>query len=85
MLSKRLDRLEAIVKPDGQPANIPLPELISKVETALELPAGSLPRTAEEAWAAGYDNMAGALAFVLGCSIAELKECLTHENYHGSN
>lgn len=77
-ITGRIERLEAAIKTDGGTlADITLPELIDHIETACELPPGSLPRTAEEAYASGYSCMAEAVSMALGMTIKEFRAWLT--------
>lgn len=76
-LKDRLTRLEALTgpaEPEEKPAT--LAELVERVEEAFELPAGSLPRTPEEATARGHDSMSAAVADALGITNRELFEML---------
>lgn len=74
----RLDKLAAALRlqNNSQSKSVSLPEIMAKAESVLELPAGSLSRTPEEAYTKGFESMAGELAACLGMTSQELKEFL---------
>lgn len=77
----RIERLERISQPGARNPlpEMELPELLSHIENTLELEPGSLPRSAEEASARGFDSVAGALADALGITNRELADWLKRE------
>jgi hypothetical protein len=80
-LNNRLKRLEQVLGAAKNPyMDIPLPELLDKFEQAMELPAGSLPRTTDQAAALGYESIAHATAAALGMTLTEFKDWLNHEH-----
>lgn len=82
-LTKRLEKLEAAGGLNGgnPPMDIPLPEFMASIESKLELPAGTLPRTIEEATGRGFESMAAATRAALGMNNQEFKLFLETGEY----
>lgn len=71
-INSRIEKLEAAAPAlPGEPFD--LSAVLGKIEAGAGLPAGSLPRTTDQAAALGFESMAEATAAALGITIQELK------------
>ena len=73
-IQARIEQLEAARLVDTNPfMGMPLSELMAKIEAGAGLPAGSLPRTTDQAVTMGFESIAGATAAALGMTLQEFK------------